>query len=103
MATIAAGTLTEDGVSAPFTVAGAFNLTRWATGTVAAESVVLERSFDGGDSWHPVFAAADLTGRRTTFLDTGTHSLFEREVGMLYRVRASEMAEGQTIGWRAGQ
>lgn len=64
--------------------AGFFNVSVYGSFTIA--TVVLERTFDGGTTWLPVY---DDAGNAITFTAAGSKRVRELEAGVHYRLRCS--------------
>ena len=85
------------GLTAPAAFFEGFNFAVWGT---FAGTVALERSFDGGTTWLPVYYPGTTTA--VSFTAPGNGSLFEPEYGVLYRWDCSAYASG-TIHTRISQ
>jgi hypothetical protein len=92
------GTFTSTGNSASFTpVFGRdFNWSLW--GTFVA-TVVLERSFDSGSTWHPLTGGGTVISSVTTAV---SETQRESEVGVIYQLRCSAYTSG-TVNYRISQ
>jgi hypothetical protein len=83
------GSFTASGQSPALRGRGTINIT--LSGTFGA-TVAVQRSFDGGATWHPVFTADGLIARSFTApVSTWT---WEGEEGVLYRLNCT---------WTSGQ
>ena len=90
------GSLTSAAQSSSFNIWGAFNL--FVYGTFVGQ-VQLERSFDGGTTWVPVYQAMTypvVSAGNAPF----TTTIVEPERGMLFRLNCTAFTSG-TINWRA--
>jgi hypothetical protein len=88
------GSFTASGQSAGMVAGRAVNLT--LSGTFVA-TVTLERSFDGGTTWHPVFTSDGLVARQFTAPISLT--AYEPEEGVLYRLNCNSYTSG-TVTYR---
>lgn len=86
---VISGTFTGTGNSATSPIYGQYNYSLWGTWV---GTVIIERSFDGGTTWIEI-------GSSTTNGDT--HTQYEPERGVLYRLRCSAYTSG-TINYRVG-
>jgi hypothetical protein len=83
---------TATGQSATMVGRGAINFT--LSGTFVA-TVAIERSFDGGTTWHPVFTPDGLIARSFTApVSTWT---WEGEAGVLYRLNCTAFTSGTAV------
>lgn len=80
-------------ISAPFRLHGPFNLT--VTGVFAA-SAVLERSFDGGQTWFPMTYP---DGSQVIITSPCSLSLEASRMTVLGRIRCLAYASGE-LAWR---
>jgi len=78
---VLAGSFTATGQSAGILAGRGLNLT--LSGTFVA-TVTVQRSFDGGTTWHAVFTPDGLVARQ--FTGPVSLSLWEPEEGVLYRL-----------------
>ena len=70
------------------------------TGAVAYSGTIeIERSFDGGSTWMPVCLPNTFTAAKQTSGAAFTTTLFEPELGVLYRVACTAYTSG-TINYR---
>jgi len=95
---VVTGTLTTTnttaatGISGTFLPYGAFNISTWGTFSGNAN---LERTFDGGTTWIPVFVAGTIANLGTV----ETTSMTEVERGVGWRLNCGTLASG-TIHYR---
>lgn len=78
--------------------AGFFNVSVYGTFTTA--TVVLERSFDGGTTWLPVY---DDAGNAISFTAAGSKRVRELEAGVYYRLRCSVFTTVTSLYGRISQ
>ncbi len=84
------GQLSSPGHSAPAMFLGCFNVTLWGD---FSGSVVLERSFDAGRTWHPL--ARDRAGTAACFAAPISLTFEECERGVLYRLHCPVLDAGR--------
>lgn len=78
--------------------AGWFNVSCYGSFTTA--TLVLERTFDGGTTWLPVY---DEAGNAVTFTAAGSKRVREIEKGVYYRLRCSVFTTVTTLYGRISQ
>ncbi len=92
-----AGSFAGTGASAAIAVAGRFNITLGGFGNA---TVKIERSFDGGSTWH--VASRDAAGAEATYTANASLVADEPETGVLYRLNCTALSSGP-IAYRISQ